>query len=159
MRCPCTCIKEGVVGSSSRFRLGLRGARPLKNVPIVEAKSEHPVASAIVAAARDEGFRPTVSGHDPEQGFKKSSCKHDGGPFPFPILSSVVAEYEAHIAALECKVGQLLWSWTCPKWHRASRPPATAVGIPISFVAAYIWSKRGRSGDESGRLEIGVAPI
>lgn len=34
--------------------------------------------------------------------------------------ASVIAEYEAHIGALERKVGSSPWSWTWSKKHRAS---------------------------------------
>ena len=41
--------------------------------------------------------------------------------------ASVIAEYEAHIAALECKVvGKLIMKLDLVKKHRISRSPATA---------------------------------
>jgi len=53
--------------------------------------------------------------------------------------ASVIAEYEAHIAALERKVGQLTMELDLVKKLRASRSPATAGTPPSSPVPSLFY--------------------
>lgn len=62
--------------------------------------------------------------------------------------ASVIAEYEARIAALERKVGQLTMELDLAKKRRASRPPATARD-PSSSPAHGLFRQTGVSSDRS----------
>jgi len=57
--------------------------------------------------------------------------------------ASVIAEYEAHIAALERKVGQLTMELDLVKKHRARRLPATAGAPPSSPVPGLLCQTGG----------------
>jgi transposase len=71
--------------------------------------------------------------------------------------ASVIAEYEAHIAALERKVGQLTMELDLVKKHRVSRSPATA-GTPPSSPVLVLLRPRGVQNDRSAEKHL-LLPI
>ncbi len=71
--------------------------------------------------------------------------------------ASVIAEYEAHIAALERKVGQLTMELDLVKKLRVSRPPATA-GAPPSLPVPGLLCQTGVQNDRSSKKHL-LLPI
>lgn len=69
--------------------------------------------------------------------------------------ASVTAEYEAHIAALERKVGQLTMELDLVKKRRVSRSPATA-GAPPSSPVSGLLCQTGAQNDQSSEEHLTI---